>query len=185
MNLVVLFALAVAGAQGSSYAPAVRVDYVQSALAAVRGARAESLEQAYNYLSAMERSACAAGAEWRRVDCLISAARRHCGGRPPAEARSCTLYADVIVSNLLAEKHLVSTQQRYAMMRQKDYRRALKIYVRRLQGTLATDFKLATRTAGAALPGDIDRYCRTTADVSHLSWQSCVAALVWFIGRQP
>jgi hypothetical protein len=86
------------------------------------------------------------------------------------------------------EKHLLTPQQRYEMMRrQKDYRAALKAYVRRVQGTLATDFKLATRTgpAAAELAGHVDGYCLATADVSNLSWQTCVTALIWFIARQP
>ena len=73
------------------------------------------------------------------------------------------------------------------MRRQKDYRAALKAYVRRVQGTLATDFKLATRAGPAAADagGRHRRYCLATADVSNLSWQTCVTSLVWFIGRQP
>jgi hypothetical protein len=175
-------------AAAASYERSTRVAYVQSALEAVRNTKTETLDQAYNYLSAMERSACSSAVERRRVDCLITAARRHCRTRPRAEAPSCALYADVIASNVLAEKQLLTTEQRYEMMRrQKDYRSALKAYVRRVQGTLATDFKLATRSGPAApeLADHIDRYCLATADVSNLSWQTCVTSLVWFIERQP
>jgi hypothetical protein len=175
-------------AAGAWYERSARVLYVQAALEAVRGTRPEALDQAYNYLAAMERSACASAVERRRVDCLISAARRYCRTRPRGEAQSCALYADVIASNVLVEKHLLTPQQRYEMMRtQKDYRAALKAYVRRVQGTLATDFKLATRAgpAAAELAGHVDGYCLATADVSNLSWQTCVTALIWFIARQP
>ncbi len=174
------------GTPGATYETSARVPYLEAALAAVREAKPAVLDQAYSYLSAMDRGACAAGNNERlHTDCLITAARRFCrtGGKP--EGGRCPLFMDVIASNVMAERELIPEEQRYAMMQKtKDYRVELLRQVRRLQGSLAVELGLSAGTRGAAAPGEIDRYCLATADKSRLSWQSCAAALVWFIGRR-
>jgi hypothetical protein len=174
------------GTPGATYEASARQPYLQAALLAVREARPAVLEQAYSYLSAMERGACAAGNNERlHSDCLITAARRFCrtGGKP--EGSRCPLFMDVIASNVMAERELISEEQRYAMMQKtKDYRQELLRQMKRLQGSLAVELGLSAGVQGASEAGEIDRYCLATADKSRLSWQSCAAALVWFIGRR-
>jgi hypothetical protein len=99
--------------------------------------------------------------------------------------RRCTLALDIVVSNVLSERQLVSTERRYELMRKnKDYRAAIYDEVRRVQGAQAVEFRLsAGRLEDARALGEaIDAYCLASADVSDLSWQSCAAGLVWFIG---
>lgn len=171
-------------AEPASYARPQRVAYLDAALAAVQGARPELLAQGAEYAGVMERGACASSAVRLKVECLMTAARKFCKGREAG----CATVMDVVVSNVLAEAQLVSTERRYDIMREhRDWRAELGRELRRLQGALAVDFKL--RTAGAAasesLGARIDGYCVAAADKSNLAWQVCASSLVWFIGRAP
>lgn len=185
MTSLALSAVAlVLAADPAPYARAQRVAYLEAALEAVRGARPELLTQGAEYAGVMERGACASPAVRLKVECLMTAARKFCKGK---EA-SCPAVMDVVVSNALAEGQLVSTERRYDIMREhRDWRAELARELRRLQGSLAVDFKLRTAGAPAAdsLGSRIDGYCVAAADKSHLAWQVCASSLVWFIGRAP
>jgi hypothetical protein len=112
------------------------------------------------------------------------AVHRYCQERGDAEAPRCRLLMDVVVGNILADERLIPTEKRYRIMRDnKDYRRALDKELRRLQGILAVDFRLATGEAkdDHELAAKIDRYCLANADESSLPYQMCVSSLVWFI----
>ena len=54
---------------------------------------------------------------------------------------------------------------------------------RRIQGTLAVDFRLHEGDAvdTRAMAANIDRYCTGGVDDSMFSYQACVSSLVWFI----
>jgi hypothetical protein len=94
------------------------------------------------------------------------------------------LALDVIVSNVIADEQLISSEKRYQIMRAyKDYRRRLAEERRRLQGALAVDFRLRTGDGDddAHLAPAIDHYCLTYADETNLAWPACVSSLVWFM----
>jgi hypothetical protein len=181
-----LLAMLLAGAP-ADYAKEARVAYLREALAAVEAADPEVLSAAVDYVSAMERNACTSEIDRLRVDCLITSARRWCRTKQGAKDRACPMYSDIAVTNVLSEKHLISAEERYEIMRRsKNFREEMRRVVRRQHGALALDFSLASRTCapsdGACLAAKIDDYCAAAADVKNLSWQSCTAALVWFIG---
>ena len=165
------------------YEPDARVDYLKSALEAVESSSVKTREQAYKAVVTLEATTCSSQFERLAVECLITNSRRWCAKRPKAEAASCPLLMDVVVANVLAEKEHLTTTQRYDIMREhKDYRTEMSRQVRRIQATIAADFELRTGTSAFTIPGRIDRYCLSRADESDLSWQSCAAVLVWFIG---
>ncbi|MGQ0506502.1 MAG: hypothetical protein ACT4TC_14410 [Myxococcaceae bacterium] len=169
----------------ASYEPKDRVAYLAEALQAMGQVKPGQLAQAYQYASALERTACGSPVERLRAECLTQAARKFCKSRPKAELHGCTLTLDVIVSNVLAEKQLIPMEQRYELMRRhKDHRRELERHLRRLQGSLAANFQLAMgpEPAPASMAQAIDTWCLATADQTNLSWQTCAASLVWFIG---
>jgi hypothetical protein len=115
---------------------------------------------------------------------MMVATRRYCHDRGDAEARRCPAYMDVVVSNVLADERLIPPDERYRIVRENvDYRPALARELRRIQGTLAVDFRLRTGEAqdDGALAAKIDGYCLSSADETKLSYQSCVSSLVWFI----
>ena len=169
------------------YVDITRVAYVESALNAVQNAPSEVLQQAHANLAVYERGACVSASQRLRSECLMSAAKRFCLKRPKVELPECALYTDVVVSNLIAEKQLIPTDERYEIMkRSKDWRREMARKTRRLQGALAADFGLQAGISAdnATLSKKIDSYCTTSADQTNLSWQTCVASLAWFIGSR-
>jgi hypothetical protein len=164
-----------------------RQPQIARALAAVRETPAATLEQQSNYAHVLGRGACASSVERLAVECLMTAARRFCHGKP--DAQRCSDGMDVIVSNLLGEEQLIPIDKRYQIMtHSKDYRRELAHELRRTQGALAFDLRLRMGDAAgdaARLAGNIDRYCLATGDEHDLAWPTCVSSLVWFIGTEP
>jgi hypothetical protein len=89
---------------------------------------------------------------------------------------------DVVASNVLSERALISASERYRMMQaSKDYRQQMVKALDRFYGALAVELRLFSGPKPKA--ADIDRYCLKNSDVSSLPWQTCATALVWFIGR--
>jgi hypothetical protein len=180
---LLLGAGAARGDSGGSYAVERRVSFIAGALAAVRTTPPEALQAAADYARTLAHGACSAGVQRLRVECLMTAARRYCRDRA-AEGGRCEQYMDVLAANVLADEQLIPPAQRYQIMRHsKDYRHALARELGRIQGALAVDFRLRMGPAGddSAMAQKIDRYCVTTADETNLAWQTCVAALVWYV----
>jgi hypothetical protein len=159
-----------------------RVAHLVRLLEAVRATPASSLEHAQEYIRVLDRGQCAAATERLEVECLMTAARRYCqkGG-----GARCQAIMDVVISNVLADKQLIPSARRYELMKSaKDPRAELKREMRRIQGALAVDLHLHMGGASdddAEVARHIDRFCRTTADATSLSWQACASSLVWFL----
>jgi len=169
-----------------------RVAYLKQALQAVRETPPDLLERASEYARVLDRGACSSSAMRLKVECLMTAAQRYCRNKKAADARRCPIYMDVAVSNVLADRQLVSTDRRYELMRRyRDPRRELAREVQQVQGALAVDFRLRMGEVKAddddRLAKNIDRYCVLTADTTSLAWQACASSLVWFIAtrQQP
>jgi hypothetical protein len=167
------------------YARESRVAHIEAALVALEVAPAAVLRAAYEHARALEQGACSVGAVRLRVECLLVASRRYCESTTNEKStRDCSLYMDILVSNVLAERFLISRERRYEIIAGNiDYRPALIRELRRVQGTLAVDFRLhaQNRRTSAAMASDIDRYCHATADENRISYQICVSSLVFFI----
>jgi hypothetical protein len=185
IHFVVPFAWLLLGAGNrTSYEAVDRVAHLGAALSAVQEAKPDVLDKAYTFVSAMERGACASDNERLRADCLISSARRFCRSGGKSEGHRCPLFMDVIASNVLSEKELVPIAERYELMRKhKDHRGELMRRLQRRYGALAVELRLSADGRFGPLAQEIDRFCHESADQSSLSWQTCSAALVWFIGR--
>ena len=169
-----------------TYQADLRVKYLETALGAVRETPLDVLERGYEYARVLDRGACSSAAMRLKVECLMTAALRFCKSKKAGEARRCQTYMDVAMSNVLADKQLITTDRRYEIMRRyRDPRRELAHEIRRVQGALAVDFRLRMGATAerddAALAKNIDQYCVLTADTTNLAWQACASSLVWFI----
>ena len=182
--IAALLALAVAASPSSkneaTYDQAHRVAYLKATIEAVRGTRPDALSNQYEYLAALDRGSCASPTLGLRVSCLVAAAHKFCRN----QGASCPLTLDVVLANLLAESQFSSADARDEIMQtHRDYRQEIARRLRRIQGSLAVDFRL--RAGGATddetLARRVDGFCVETADKSNLSWQTCSASLVWFI----
>lgn len=168
-----------------------RVAYLKQALQAVRETPPDMLDRASEYARVLDRGACSSSVMRLKVECLMTAAQRYCRNKKAADARRCPVYMDLAVSNVLADRQLVSTDRRYELMRRfRDPRRELAREVRQVQGALVVDFRLRMGDVADSnddlMAKNIDRYCVLTADTTSLAWQACASSLVWFIGtRQP
>lgn len=160
-----------------------RVARLQALIEAAQRTPGDTLVRAYEQASLSERGACAAGNRRIRVDCMIAAAKKHCEAQ--TNTADCLAYADVIVSNVLAEQQWVPTARRYEIMQQtKDWRREVAREIRRMQAALAADLRLRTKGSLEGTPSlarAIDSYCAGSAFETGLSWQICASSLVWFI----
>lgn len=166
-----------------------RVAYLAGVLEALEATDPAELAGTSNYIYGVERNKCQAPVESLRVDCLLEAARRGCAQRArPAQARArCEQASDVIVTNRLSERVLIPEDVRYALMDQhRDYRAAIERELTRRHAQIAAELVTSRHFPGSAadrtaLAAGIDGYCREVAGSRALSWQYCVAAVVWFI----
>jgi hypothetical protein len=168
----------------SAYRADMRVAHIEKTLTAIAEAPPSLLQQGLDYARTLARGSCSAGAQRLRVECLMIAVQRYCHDLGGAEAARCPRYMDIVVSNVLADERLIPTDRRYQIVQaNRDYRPALAAELRRIQGSLAVDFRLSTGDAQgtSALAANIDRYCLDTADDTKFSYQMCVSSLVWFI----
>jgi len=159
------------------------VAYVERALAALRATPPAELQQATDYAHVLNRSSCASAVERLKVECLMTASRQYCKKRG-SDAQRCAADLDVVVSRMLGDAQLISTEKRYQIMtRYKDYRRELGRESRRLAGALAVDFHLRMGEAAsdAELARKLDQYCLATGDENAMPWQACASSLAWFI----
>jgi hypothetical protein len=166
------------------YRADLRVAHIERTLAVIAEASPAMLRQGLDYARTLSRGSCSGGAPRLRVECLVVAAERYCRDLGGAEATRCPLYMDVLVSNVLADERLIPPGTRYQIVQANaDYRPALAAELRRIQGRLAVDFRLATGEARdrGDVAAKIDRYCLSSADETKFSYQTCVSSLVWFI----
>jgi hypothetical protein len=188
-RFLILAALSTATVNGSAQTPApyrsdVRVAHIEKTLKALGEASPGLLQQGVDYARTLAHGACSAGAERLRVECLMVAVQRYCRDLGGADASRCPLYMDIVISNVLADEHLVPLERRYQIVQANaDYRPALAAELRRIQGSLAVDFRLATGEPRGTteLAANIDRYCLSTADDTKFAYQTCVSSLAWFI----
>jgi hypothetical protein len=194
LNVVVAWLLAAWPLAARAEAPAAgqdqRVAYVAGLIDAVRGSDAAMLVNTTKYIQVVERNKCQAPEQSLRVGCILEAASRNCRQATKALREQCHRASDVIVTNRLSERFFLPKDVRYQIVsKQRDYRTALARELVRRQAALAAEFVMSRHFPGgradsAALAAGIEGYCREMAGTRDLSWQYCVAAVVWFIGTE-
>jgi hypothetical protein len=158
------------------------VAYLSAALDAVRSSPPSVLEHESEYVRVLDQGACSSAVERLKVDCLMTAARRYCKKESGEDVPRCHLTMDVILSNLLASRRLISTERRFEIIQHtKDHKVALARELRRIEAAMAVDFRLNSTGSADALADEIDRYCVSSADTTNVAWQTCASSLVWFI----
>lgn len=194
-------ALAIAAAHAAILAPGApargeapspgqdqRVAYVASLLEAIESSDRTELADTGNYLYAVERNKCQAPVESLHVSCVAEAAARNCLSRQGAARERCQRTSDVIATNRLSEKTFVPEDVRYEIMdKNRDYRPALERELHHRYAVVVAELVMSRHFPGSAAPtpalaAGIESYCRELAGTRALSWQYCVAAVVWFIG---
>jgi len=170
---------ALAGEAG--YGRRNRVRYIESVLTAVRESDMGTLRDVRSYLHVIDRNRCRSSFLDLRTNCLLEAAQVYCRQRGKQSQR-CRLLADVIVANALGEGSFIGTQTKYSIMSSHhDYREALRKALWRRYGVLAAEMFLSATNVQDRLAESVDVFCLHVARQRGLSWQSCVAALTWFI----
>jgi hypothetical protein len=183
-----LVVLALCGVAHAEPRPA-RGAYIAELLEALRGIDRASLANTRKYIQVVERNKCQAPEMTLRVGCLLEAAGQNCKQLPDDARERCRRASDVIATNLLAERVFVPDDVRYQIMtRQRDARAAIARELHRRHAALVAELAMSEffpgpRADTAALAAGIDGFCTDVAGTRDLSWQYCVAAIVWFVAR--
>jgi hypothetical protein len=168
---------------------AARATYIAELIDALRGIDAATLANTRKYIQIVERNKCQAPEMTLRVGCLLEAAGQNCKQLPVDARERCRRASDVIATNLLAERVFVPDDVRYQIMsKQRDARIAIARELHRRYAALVAELAMSEGFPGpradtAALAAGIDRFCTDVAGTRALSWQYCVAAVVWFVAR--
>jgi hypothetical protein len=164
-----------------------RAAYIAELLDALRGMDRASLANTRKYIQVVERNKCQAPEMTLRVGCLLEAAGQNCKQLPADARERCRRASDVIATNLLAERVFVPDDVRYQLVtRQRDARSAIARELHRRRAALVAELAMSEffpgpRADTAALAAGIDGFCTDVAGTRDLSWQYCVAAIVWFV----
>jgi hypothetical protein len=181
--LVVLALCGVAHAEP----PPARAAYIADLIEAIRGSDRAMLANTRKYIQLVERNKCQAHEMSLRVGCLLEAAGQNCKQLPGDARERCRRASDVIATNLLAERVFVPNDVRYQIMsKQRDARTAIVRELHRRHAALVAELAMSEffpglRAGATALATGIDAFCTGVAGTRDLSWQYCVAAIVWFV----
>lgn len=164
-----------------------RAAYIADLIEAIRGIDRAALANTRKYLQVVERNKCQAPEMTLRVGCLLEAAGQNCKPLAGDARERCRRASDVIATNLLAERVFVPDDVRYQIMsKQRDARSAIARELHRRYAALVAELAMSEffpgpRADTAALATAIDGFCSDAAGTRDLSWQYCVAAIVWFV----
>jgi hypothetical protein len=178
--LVVLALCGVATAEPRATSIAERID-------AIRGTDRASLANTRKYIQTVERNSCQAPAMTLRVSCLVEAATQNCKPMQGDARERCQRVSDVIATNLLSERVFVPNDVRFELLgKQRDARAAIARELHRRYAALVAELAMSRffpgpRASSAELAAGIDGFCTEVAGTRDLSWQYCVAAIVWFV----
>jgi hypothetical protein len=164
-----------------------RAAYIAELIEAIRGSDHATLANTRKYIQIVERNKCQASEMTLRVGCLLEAAGQNCKQLPDDARERCRRASDVIATNLLAERVFVPDDVRYQIMsKQTGARSAIARELHRRYAVLVAELAMSeffpgVRADTAALATGIDGFCTDVAGTRDLSWQYCVAAIVWFV----
>ena len=184
--VALVLALALCGVARAQPPPA-RAAYIADLIEAIRGIDPATLANTRKYIQVVERNKCQAPEMTLRVGCLLEAAAQNCKPLPDSARERCRRVSDVIATNLVAARVFVPNDVRYQIMsKQRDARSAIARELHRRYAALVAELAMSEffpgpRADTAALATGIDGFCTDVAGTRDLSWQYCVAAIVWFV----
>ena len=183
-------------------APKDRASYIADLIDAIRASDPTALANTRKYIQIVERNKCQAPEMTLRVGCMLEAAAQNCKQLPagkrarvtdpsdPAsgpEREACQRASDVIAANQLSERLFVPNDVRYSIMsKQRDARTAIARELHHRYAQLVAELAMSKYFPGPradrkGLATGIDGFCTDVAGTRDLSWQYCVAAIVWFV----
>lgn len=184
---LVVLALCAGNARSHAEPRPARAAYIADLIEAIRATDRATLANTRRYIQVLERNKCQAPEMTLRVGCLLEAAGQNCNQQRGDARERCRRASDVIATNLLAERVFVPDDLRYQIMsKQRDARVAIARELQRRYAALVAELAMSEffpgpRADTAALAAGIDGFCSDAAGTRDLSWQYCVAAVVWFV----
>jgi hypothetical protein len=183
------YALAILAICGVAHAePAkARAGYVAELIDAIRATDRATLANTRQYIQIVERNKCQAPEMTLRVGCMLEATGQNCKQLPAGKRAQCQHASDVIAANQLSERLFVPNNVRYQVMSKPgDARTAIARELHRRYALLVSELAMSKyfpgpRADSKALATGIDGFCTDVAGTRDLSWQYCVAAIVWFV----
>lgn len=167
-----------------------RVAYITTLLEAIRASDPTMVANTAKYITAVERNNCRAPEQNLKVGCLLEAVAQNCRQRDAAARERCRRISDVIVTNRLSEPIFIPKDVRYNLLNEhRDFKLALSRELRAQYAIRVTELAMSRHFPGAGasdaqLAAGIDGYCTDVSGTRELSWQYCVAAIVWFVGTE-
>lgn len=168
-----------------------RVDYISGAIDAFENTKLQRIHNTENYIYAIDRNSCQSGLTNLRMQCMLNYAQENCRSLTNNKAKvACRYYSDIIVVNKLSEPYFLDKNERYRIAKNAKSNEVHEAMAARLQqkyAGIATRFALydhpdCTDDDLECRARAIDTFCLAYTNSESLSWQYCVAALVWFIG---
>jgi len=185
-------------AQSSIYEESRLQQYIEDTLEAILKTDSNALTNADEYVETIAHSRCSSSRLALRMECLIQETKRYCNTlRQAMEQKDCRLYSDILIVNRLSEDAFLNSSEKYSIMsKYKDYRKQIGKELLYKYSAIVAEFKISGELEeswfGESLPPNkklargIRNFCSEFSNRNKISWQSCVGAVVWFIGiSQP
>jgi hypothetical protein len=178
--------VALAGAAGAD-PPRDRAAHIAALIEAIEHTDPATLANTRKYIEVVERNKCQAAEMTLHVGCMLEAAAQNCKQLQGDARDRCRLASDVIATNQLSERVFVPNDVRYQLMsKQRDARTAIARELNRRYAGLVAELAMSEHFPGpradaGALAERIQGFCTEVAGTRDLSWQYCVAAIVWYV----
>lgn len=188
-TFVVLFTLYFINKYGyaaQEWTKEARENYIFATLNSVLSTSVEKLTKARKYFNRSSGSMCRSSISGLRLQCMMKSMDQYC--RKDKPTIKCLKYADLMIVNKLSEGRFMSQREKFALLKKKgSYAKSLMRSLLAKYAAVAMEFSLYPEltcfsTSESCFARGIDDFCTFYSDEGKLPWQSCVGAIIWFIG---
>ena len=189
MRYVVLCLLCHAGIlraeEKSPWSSPERARYIHKLMKSTRGVPDRISVKILKEFSRYNKGLCRSTIPGLKNQCLIKAMSKSCK-RKLTSSPYCLDVSDLMIVNKLSLNRFLSHRERFQLLKKSDsYSKSLGRALQEKYASLAMEFRLSKGCQEFFKPcfaSRIDKFYLKYSDDGRLPWQSCVGALVWFIG---
>lgn len=171
-------------ARASRYTQDDRVQRLIRSFEALQVFSRKSLQNSYEYVSAVDRNQCDSDVHQVRVKCLMNFAPKVCKSVKRKRRKDCHIVVDTLISLRLGERRFLSKRDKFRILRNSQQNKSrLDLELKMKWANLSFGFcshrgRACADTNPVDLAQELDTYCLNRSGQLGLSWQECVSAIL-------
>ncbi|MFW7379994.1 MAG: hypothetical protein ACOH5I_14365 [Oligoflexus sp.] len=165
-----------------------RAAYLVQAIQAIDHLDQAFIKDSINFVDLLSRQ-CGSSFVEIKVSCLVESSRTYCLQKSKNLQEHCHRLMDIVMTNRIQESHFLSKRERYEIMRDhKNFRRVFDQRLAQRYGALTTHFVMSPfftcrDKTQPCFVTSLDQFCQHMNAEGQITWQTCAAAIVWFVAK--